>query len=363
MIAAALMLPPCASNYASSERSMIIGGSEASDSRYPYAAYLMYDNSPFCGGSLIASDVVLSAGHCLTMTEGVQPYTVVIGRHNVTHTDEGEEFTNAWGIPHPDYNLYKGDDNDFGLIFLPNRTQQDTIVRLNKDDDVPIDGQMLTYFGWGVTDQNSTDPPVSDVPLEIETATISNEECSAIDGVYMGHNETYNGYITDNMICTLAFDKDSCQRDSGGPEIVKGSNATTDLQVGVISWGLGCATNIFPGVSARISKAYEWIRTEVCNRSAEPPSDFECQTFNEANAYNNSDPTTTFPNAIPTLSSSPSANKNDVDEEESPSPSPNSNENAAEVSTAAKSGTSSCIATAIDGEIQVMVMLLLWFGL
>jgi trypsin len=197
---------------------------------------------------------------------------------------------------------------------------------------------MLTYFGWGVTDQNSTDPPVSDVPLEVEAPTISNEECSEIHGVYMGQNETYNGYITDNMICTLAFDKDSCQRDSGGPEIVKGSDATTDLQVGVISWGLGCATNIFPGVSARISTAYEWIRTEVCNRSAEPPSDFECQAVNETKA----------------LSSSPSAN--DINEEATPSPSPN----VSEVTTLMESDISSCTTVAV-GRNSVKMMLLLWF--
>lgn len=254
---------------------------QAPKGRYPYAVYLMDGDSPFCGGSLIARDIVLTAGHCLTMAEGIQPYAIVIGRHNVSHTAEGEEFTNAWGIPHPDYNLYRGDDNDFGLIVLPNRTQQnDTLIQLNQDDDLPVDEQLLTYFGWGVTSQNDTDPPTSDVPLEIEAAVISNEKCSMVNGLYMERNETYNGYITDNMICTLAADKDSCQRDSGGAEIIKGSDAMTDLQVGVISWGLGCATNIFPGVSARVSTAYDWIRKEVCDRSTDPPSNFECEKDN-----------------------------------------------------------------------------------
>lgn len=180
---------------------------------------------------------------------------------------------------------------------IPNRTQQNvTLVELNKDDDVPTDGRTLTYFGWGVTSQNSTNPPVSDVPLEIEAAVISNEECSNIHGIYMGMNQSYNGYITENMICTLATDKDSCQRDSGGPEIMKGSDATTDVQVGVISWGLGCATNIFPGVSARISTAYGWIRKEVCDRSSEPPLDFECQLHDASNI---TDSPTTSPVVIP----------------------------------------------------------------
>lgn len=135
------------------------------------------------------------------MAEGAQPFKVVIGRHNVTNTSEGEEFSNLWGIPHPDYNMYKGDDNDFALIILPNRTTNEntTLVHLNTDDAIPVNGQMLTYLGWGVTSQNSTDPPDSDVPLEIETEVISNSKCSNIQGLYLGKNESYQGYITDNV--------------------------------------------------------------------------------------------------------------------------------------------------------------------
>ena len=208
----ALLITSCSSVSAAirQQRTMIVGGTEAPRGRYPYAVYLMNgDDSPFCGGSMIALDVVLTAGHCLTLTEGIQPFTIVVGRHNVTHSSQGEEFTNnSWGIPHPDYNLYKGDDNDFGLIILPNRTTQNiSLVRLNANDTTPIDGEMLTYFGWGVTSPNSTDPPVSDVPLVAEAAVIPNSQCSEIHGVYMGTNETYNGYITENMICTLATGK------------------------------------------------------------------------------------------------------------------------------------------------------------
>lgn len=35
---------------------------------------------------------------------------------------------------------------------------------------------------------------------------------------------------------------------TGGPLIMKGSDATKDVQVGVSSWGYGCASPDFPGV-------------------------------------------------------------------------------------------------------------------
>ena len=66
--------------------------------------------------------------------------------------------------------------------------------------------------------------------------------------------------------------------DSGGPLVIKGSHpeGQDDVQVGVVSWGVGCASSSFPGVYARVSSAYEWIRTTVCDNSSTPPESFNC---------------------------------------------------------------------------------------
>lgn len=59
---------------------------------------------------------------------------------------------------------------------------------------------------------------------------------------------------------------------SGGPLIIPGSKASQDTLVGVTSWGVGCATSVFPGVFARVSKAFDWISETVCEESMNPPS-------------------------------------------------------------------------------------------
>ena len=56
--------------------------------------------------------------------------------------------------------------------------------------------------------------------------------------------------------------KDSCQGDSGGPIVIRKNNK--HIQVGVVSWGEGCARENYPGVYARVSSAHGWIKQVVC---------------------------------------------------------------------------------------------------
>merc|ERR1712083_1058053 len=63
--------------------------------------------------------------------------------------------------------------------------------------------------------------------------------------------------ITETMLCAGKQGKDSCSGDSGGPFVIpKGDHWE---QIGVVSWGIGCGKQHYPGVYTRVSHMMEWI--------------------------------------------------------------------------------------------------------
>lgn len=77
----------------------IIGGTSVPDSTYPFMVSLQRDGSHFCGGTLYAPDVVMTAAHCLTTFDedtglpvvDVKGVSVVVGRTVLSDDTKGAE--------------------------------------------------------------------------------------------------------------------------------------------------------------------------------------------------------------------------------------------------------------------------------
>ena len=228
----------------------IVGGSEAPRGKYPFNAG-MRDNAggrSFCGGALIAPDVVLTAAHCLGI-----PW-VSTGTHFARGTNDGQQRSVRRTVRHPNYNS-RSEDYDFALLFLSSSANTGTVrLASNNGSDESV-GRTATVTGWGATREGGSG---SDVLLEVDVDIVSNSQCN---------NAVPGGGITNRMICAGGIrGEDACQGDSGGPLFVNKNGSP--ILVGDVSWGIGCARAGYPGVYGRISSVRSWIDDNVRTYSA-----------------------------------------------------------------------------------------------
>ena len=224
------------------KQARIIGGKTTQRNRYLYQVSLINEEIHFCAGTLISTEWVLTAAHCYGYATHVH-----IGRYNIH--DDYETFENIevdYEIPHPFFD-YLTFDYDFMLLKLkepssyPSVTLDDGSTTFSKGDD-------LTVMGWGATSSEL----LSDELMEVEVEYFPTRKCQR-------RFENHGAEVTDRMICAHRDGRDACQGDSGGPLIQKGANGSEDIQVGIVSWGIGCASKRLPGVYSLVSEALDFI--------------------------------------------------------------------------------------------------------
>eukprot|EP00934_Nitzschia_sp_Nitz4_P004364 Nitzschia sp. Nitz4//scaffold232_size35869//9056//12145//NITZ4_007804-RA/size35869-processed-gene-0.17-mRNA-1//-1//CDS//3329543321//4354//frame0 len=249
----------------------IIGGRNAEKNRFPYIVSLIdIHGDHSCGGTLIAPDMVLTASHCQGSIARAH-----VGRYNrVDANDDYEDIDVLSPVyPHPEYSS-EGFPHDFLLLKLARASTKPRAI-LNSDSSIPVGGieDELTVVGFGNTIYGVSSQ--SHILQEVNVSYIPNYICEQSKDARLGL--TYQNQITDSMLCAGDSGEDSCQGDSGGPMVVLGESPTEDLLVGVISWGYGCALEAFPGVYARVSADYEWLRATICSVSDDAPAYLLCE--------------------------------------------------------------------------------------
>jgi len=241
----------------------IVGGSETEINEYPWmVAVADAGENQFCGGTLIASQWVLTAAHCMFHdTAGTQPRTAaeilaVLGEHDLQDATESKIPKKAVKVSeiinHKDYSADTS-NNDIALLKLAEEVDMSVYAPACLPSTADnFEGKNAWVYGWGSLSYGGTYPSKL---MEVEVPVVSNTVCQTAMPQYQ---------ITDAMLCAGGqLNKDGCQGDSGGPLTVDVDGK--HVLIGDVSFGNQCGLEGQYGVYGDVAFFRTWVDTNVKN--------------------------------------------------------------------------------------------------
>jgi len=259
-----------------------------------------------CGGTMITKEWLVTAAHCVDTAriepsgkaaqyqrgeDGVMrrlgPLKVAANR---THLSEDEDIR-TWAVTeikvHPDYDAGHFERGaDIALVRIQDGYDGPTmaVAGLGVDEMALAEGDYLRVAGYGNTEEvdntqgalNARGRAVYAPSLRLQQADVPLVETQACRAQLETLIEDYDveadygGFeLGEATLCAGTGGADSCYGDSGGPLVAWSPALSQNVQVGVVSWGLGCGRAESPGVYSRTSAYADWIRETVGAQGAD----------------------------------------------------------------------------------------------
>jgi secreted trypsin-like serine protease len=210
----------------------VVGGTRAAQGEFPFMVRL----SMGCGGALYTQQIVLTAAHCVNGSGNNTSITATAGVVDL-QSSSAIKVKSTKVLQAPGYN---GKGKDWALIKLAAPVNQPTLKIATT---TAYNNGNFTIAGWGAAREGGAQQRYL---LKATVPFVSDATCQQAYGSdLVPGDEICAGFVQQGGV-------DTCQGDSGGPMFRKDDSGAF-IQVGIVSWGQGCAEPGYPGVYSEVS--------------------------------------------------------------------------------------------------------------
>jgi secreted trypsin-like serine protease len=250
----------------------IVGGTTAGNEEWPWAAFILAADRKgegfSCSGSVVAPNLVLTAGHCVEdiVTGRKTPlpeYVVVTGSSDVRDATLRQVSKVKRAILYPAFNRFKV-HGDAALLELATPTTAPALALATETDTTLLAADTPTWIaGWGLFGPLRN---LKRTPVLRRGATFVQQRLYC-----RNHARAYYPFFNySSQLCTITppgFSIGTCHGDSGGPALAFREDGTP-VQIGITSLGAADCNTHLPDIFTRVDRIYPWLAEQIAAATA-----------------------------------------------------------------------------------------------